>query len=324
MSAAVAAVPAPTRAIRTQKGRLKAALRYVFYGDNGTGKSTLAAHSPAPVWHDIEDGSGRLDVDRYLFRDGPGGHVPRSYSEVQSGVAELLASSHDHQSLVVDTLDRLESLMWTWLCERDGKSGIEDYGYGKGYIAALEEWRRLLMSFDRLRSERGMSIILLGHSVIRTFKNPTGEDFDRYQLRINDKAAGLIKEWADVVGFVAFEEGGSKLKGEARARGWSTGKRQVHFERSAAYDAKSRIVLPGSVDLDPTNPWAPLAAAVAEGTGLTPDEIVKLVELEIVRVSDDAMTPKVRAELKKAGKDAEALSRILNLIRTKPTKTETT
>lgn len=321
------AATAPIRAIRTQKGQLKAALRYIFYGDNGIGKSTLAAHAPAPIWLDIEDGSGRLDVERFVFRFGsngeplPGGHVPLSFGEVIGAIDALTATPHAFQTLIVDTTDRLESLMWAMICDRDRKTSIEDYGYGKGYIAALDEWRKLCLALDRLRSARGVSVVLLAHSQIRTFKNPSGDDYDRYQLRVNDKAAGFLKEWADVVGFCAFEEGGGKLdKNDDRAKGYSTGKRFVHFERTAAYDAKTRIVLPSKVELDPRNPWEPLAKAVDDGISLTAPELRALIDAELARIGDAELAPKVAATVKKTGDDVEALSRFVNNLKKQPSK----
>ena len=50
-----------------------------------------------------------------------------------------------------------------------------------------------------------MQVVIFGHSIVKTFKNPEGEDYDRYQLRVHDKTGGLIKEWCDVVGFVRFD-----------------------------------------------------------------------------------------------------------------------
>ena len=322
MSVAVAPkvnTPAParpaSRLASVSKGRLASAFRYVFYGPEGVGKSTLAAHAPAPLWLDIEDGSGRLDVNRYPFHDGTDAHVPRSYADVLVALDDLLANNEAYQTLVIDTADRLESLIWRHICERDKKSGIEDYGYGKGYQVALDEWRALCLRFDRLRTAKQMNIVILAHATIRLYKNPTGEDFDRYQLRIHDKAAGFIKEWADVAGFVAFEETTHKEKGANRAKGYSTGRRLLHVARTAAYDAKTRIALPEEIELDPTNPWAPLAAAVDESND--PKALTALIEAELAKSTDAALVAKVRGLAETAAKanDAASLSLYLNRIR---------
>lgn len=220
----VAPPPQPTsRLAAVKRGRLSSPLRFCFYGPEGIGKSTLAAHAPDPIWFDLEEGSGRLDVARYQFRDGDGGHVPHAYEEIIAAIDDLARNPHNFQTLVFDTLDRLEALMWQWMFVRDSKPGkpissIEDYGYGKGFLRAIDEWRALCVRLDRLRAARKMSIIFLGHAQVRLYKSPDSEDYDRYNLRINDKAAGFIKEWTDVTGFCMFEEFGSKL-GDDRAKG---------------------------------------------------------------------------------------------------------
>lgn len=319
--AAVAKSPAPiSRIAKAQKERLGTAHRLAFYGDNGIGKSTLAAHAPDPVWFDIEDGSGRLEVVRYPFRDGPGGHVPHGYGDILAAIEDLTNNPHDRKTLVLDTADSLEALMWRFMCLRDKKDSIEAYGYGKGYVAAVDEWRRLFVALDRLRIARGMSIVMLAHSQIRVFKNPLGEDFDRYQLRVNEKASGLIKEWCDVVGFCSFEEGAKVSGGADRAKGWDTGKRLVHFNRTAAYDAKTRLALPAEIELDPTDPWAPIAKAMSDAVDIGPVELRAAVTAELARIGDPALTAPVVAAVEKAKDDVEALSRIVNKLKSKEPK----
>jgi hypothetical protein len=296
-----------------QKGRLQDALRYIFYGGEGVGKSTLASFAPDAIFFDIEDGTGRLDAARYSFRDEPGGHVPRTLAEVYAAIRDLYASDHTWKSLVLDTADRLEAMIFSHVLKRDSKrvsatnpkgrelSSIEDYGYGKGFQIALDE----------LRSRKNMSIVVVAHATIRTFKNPEGEDYDRWHLRVQDRTAGFLKEWADVVGFCCFEEFGAKLSDDdVRAKGSSTGRRLLKLERTAAYDAKSRIPLPAEVELDLNDPWAPLARAVNAGRNMGPDELVDLIKREVTRIGDAQLTEKVRAACQ-GQKDTATLSRWL-------------
>lgn len=314
---------ATSRLAKVQKGRLKLPYRYVFYGPEGVGKSTLAAHAPSPIWFDVEDGSGRLDVARYMFRDGPGGHVPQTFQDVIAGINDLGLSEHPFQTLVIDTADRLESLIWQHVVAREsgkpsplnkgGKqlASVEDFGFGKGYQIALDEWRLLCQRLDRLRVAKNMAIVFLAHAQIRTFKNPEGDDYDRYHLRIQEKAAGFLKEWGDVTGFCCFEEGAGKMGDGDRAKGFSTGKRLLKLDRTAAFDAKSRLALPSQVELDPMNPWAPLAQAVEDGSDV--DKLSEAIAVELARIDDATTTTKVNVAVDAAKKkgDHEALSRYL-------------
>jgi hypothetical protein len=321
-----AAAKTTSRLAHVTKSRLRVPLRYVIYGQESVGKSSLAAHAPAPIWLDIEDGSGRLDVARYPFRDGPGGHVPQSFAEVLSAVDDLTTGEHSYQTLVVDTVDRLESLIWRHMIERDQPTSkvkltsVESYGYGKGFQMAVDEWRGLLVRLDRLRIARNMAIVLIGHAQIRTFKSPDSDDYDRYSLRLNDKAAGLLREWTDVLGFAAFEDG-ARARGDERAKGWSTGRRLLKLQRTAAYDAKSRVPLPPEVELDPENPWAPFAKAVDEGLDLDPQQLIKGIDAEVARIGDQALAARVKGLVEAAvgAKDAGALARYLSNLQKRPT-----
>lgn len=310
-------------------GRIITGWRGTFYGAEAVGKSTLGAYSPAPIFIDVEDGTSNLDVARYIFRDGADGHVPRTLSEIYAAIAALLEKEHPFKTVVIDTLDRLESLIWAHILERDSgkqsamnKAGkklqsIESYGYGKGYVLALDEWRRLCRQLDQLRLKRGMNVMLLGHAQIRLFKNPEGEDYDRYHLRVNDKAAGFIKEWCDIVGFCCYEEGGAKLSDDdRRAKGYSTGRRLIRLERTAAYDAKTRFPLPDVIELAADNPFAPLGEALQSA----PDNIRASIATELLRLGDPALKKKVSAAVKKAGADAATLSRYLNDLKTRNPK----
>jgi DNA polymerase III delta prime subunit len=320
---------APSRLGKVARGKLATAYRYLVYGPEGVGKSSLAADSERPIFVDVDDGSAGLEVARYLFHDGQGGHVPQSYEDVRAAIADLLNNDHEFKTLVLDTADRLESLLWRFILSREsghatamnkgGKAltSIEDFGYGKGYQLALDEWRGLCRALDELRNKKQMNIIILAHAQIRTFKSPDSEDFDRYSLRLNDKAGGFLREWADVTGFACFEESSGKLGDDGRSKGYSTGRRLLKLTRTATYDAKTRLALPDQVELDPAHPWAPLAQAVANNEAQTPASLASAIAEELVRLNDAELTAKVNAEVAKAIKDNNkgALSRYLNALK---------
>src|SRR5688572_27062951 len=95
------AAPARTSRIgNVKRGVMKEPLRALIYGPPGVGKTTLAAHAPAPIWLDVEGGSGELDVARYEFRDEADGTIPRSFTEVLSAVDDLIVAPHNYQTIV--------------------------------------------------------------------------------------------------------------------------------------------------------------------------------------------------------------------------------
>src|SRR5690348_6173787 len=115
------------------RGRQDRPRRILLHGVEGVGKSTFGASAERPVFLGPEDGTAHLDVPRFP--------APETWTEALEAIDALRTATHDYQHLVIDTLDWLEPLNWTHICQRDHQDNIESYGYGKGYVAALDEWR---------------------------------------------------------------------------------------------------------------------------------------------------------------------------------------
>jgi hypothetical protein len=293
--AATKEAPRPAnRLARVVTGKLDKPVRVVIFGGDGIGKSTFAANAPAPIFIGAEDGTAQLDVAR----------MPDigSWRDVLDALAEL-DSQHSYRTVAIDSADWLEPMIWDAVCASGNKQSIEDYGYGKGYVMALNEWRRLTSALDRLRERRGMNAIIIAHAHIRTFKNPAGDDFDRWELKLHQKAGGLLKEWCDAVLFANYET--LTHKSGERVKGISTGARLLYTERTAAWDAKNRYDLPPEIPLawdafyDATQAHTPAPAGSIEGA----------ISALLDGMSDD-ITKRVRDAVKKASGDAAQLARI--------------
>ncbi len=264
-------------------GKRREPYRLLLAGVEGIGKTTFAASAPKPILLEPEQGSGHLDVPRFP--------PPANLADVFAAVEELISGQHDYQTLVVDTVDWLEPLVWQFVCARDGKLDIEDYGYGKGYQVALDEWRKVLAALERLQNLKGMNVILLAHTTLRTFKNPEGEDFDRYELKLNAKAAGIVKEWVKAVLFTNYETFAVKAKGALKAKGVASGARLLYTTRSAAYDAKNRYSLPAALPLS----WAEFDRAAKLGQPLTDDELREAIKVNAARAGGEVEKSAVAA-----------------------------
>jgi len=285
-------------------GKLQEPWRILLDGVEGIGKTTLAADCPDPIFLGTEDGTGHLDVKRFA--------KPETFEDCLDAIYELRKGQHSFKTLVVDTVDHMEPLIWAHVCARDNQENIEGYGFGKGFQVALDEHRRFLKALEQLRAEKGMNILLLAHVAMRTFKNPEGPDFDRYELKLNLKAAGLYKEWVDAVLFANWDQFAAKKKNEkegvfAKGKGVSTGARLLFTQRTAAYDAKNRFGLPQSLPLE----WAALDQAMREGQPSTPADLIA----EITRKAADltaADKDAVTAALTRAGQDVVKLEQLNN------------
>ena len=139
---------------------------------------------------------------------------------------------------------------------------IEDFGYGKGYVKADELWLRFLRGMNNLRDDRGMTVVLLAHEEIKTFSDPERDSYDRYRLRLHKRAAEMVIENADVVGFMNYVTTIRKEKGgfaKETAKGSGSGLRTLHLAERPAFTAKNRFDMPDSVLIKKDQGYAALA-----------------------------------------------------------------
>jgi hypothetical protein len=298
------AAPPPKLKLATSRGRMAYPLWITLYAVEGLGKSTFASKAPKPLFIDVEHGTRELDVERFVFDEATGRTTPESLTEFIAALRALDTDEHDYKTAVVDTLDAVEALIHAHICYRDGKQGIEDYGFGKGYVAALDEWRVLAAMFERLR-KRGINVITLAHTAIKAFKDPASEGYDRYQMKLHQSAAGLMKERSDIVLFGTHEDHAVKNDKTKRVRGVSTGSRIIHTVHNAAWDAKNRHDLPEEMPLD----WDEFWEAVQAHRPADPSTLIAEITRKATSAPEDVKN-KTLASLERVGTDAVKLAQL--------------
>jgi hypothetical protein len=242
--------------------------RILLYGTEGIGKSTFGARAPAPIFVPTEDGLGEIDCHHFPLAD--------SFEQVIEDLAALHKEPHDYQSVVVDSLDWLERLIWDEVCAEYGVKSIEkvDGGYAKGYTHALTPWREVLSRLDALRLDRGMVVILIAHARVEKFEDPESAAYDRYSPRLHKHAGALVTEWCDAVLFATRrfrteteEAGFNRTRTIATAVGADGGERILRTVGGPACIAKNRYGLPAELPLSlPALMDAMTVAAGQEGT----------------------------------------------------------
>jgi len=218
--------------------------KVTLYGPGKIGKSTTAASYPGAIGILTEDGCNNIDSKAFP--------LCQSLGDVYQCIGALLSEEHDYQLVFVDSLDWLEPLLYEHVCAKYGWKDIESPGYGKGYIAAAEEWRTVLAGLDELRNTRNMGIVLLAHEQIKRFENPMTESYDHYTLKLHQRSTALVQEWADVIAFANYrtftrkEDAGFNKK-ETKAIG--SGERLLYLEARPAFLAGNRFGLPAELPL---------------------------------------------------------------------------
>jgi hypothetical protein len=243
---------------KIQRGKQPLPPRLVLYGTEGIGKSTFGSQCPAPIFIQTEDGLAEIDCDKFP--------LATSFDDVVGYLSSLLTEPHEYQTVVIDSLDWLERLIWDDLCRQHNVSSIEkvDGGYAKGYTHALTHWRHLLGLLNRLRTERGMVVLCIAHARIEKFEDPEATAYDRYSPRLHKHACSLVCEWADAVMFatrkirVQTEDAGfNRKRGVAFGIGKDGGERVLRTIGGPSCVAKNRFSLPEQLPLS----WPAFMAA---------------------------------------------------------------
>lgn len=233
--------------------------KIMLIGQEGVGKSTAGAKMPNPVFLCGESG-----LVGPQFADTPS-FTPTSWTEALAFCEELASNPSGYKTLVIDTLDWIEPMLYTHVVAAAKKNDIkhiEDFGYGKGYVIAQQEARKMLAVLDKVNAA-GMAVLILSHSQLKTVKNPEGDDYDHFESKVNTKVAGIFKEWCDAVLFARFEIYVRKDGMKVKAQGGT--ERIVQTTHSAAWDAKNRYGLPEVMDLDMSEIYTHIVAGKSSG-----------------------------------------------------------
>lgn len=205
--------------------------RIVLYGPHGIGKSTFGASTPLPVFLPTEDGLTTIDVPHF--------DTAKKLDDVWQYMTALIKEEHSFKTVVIDTIDWLETLIFAQVCADGGKANIEDFGYAKGYTYALKYWDKFLNGLEAIRA-KGLAVLLLAHSEIKPYSPPDSTAYDRYQIAIHKAAAARIEEYSDAVLFCNYKVFITKDGLKTKASG---GERVIYTSPSPAYRAKNRYGL---------------------------------------------------------------------------------
>lgn len=255
------ATPFPSLALPTKRAIVP---RVVFTATEGWGKTSLAAHAPGAVLIQSRGETGY----QTLFDAGRVPAVPTALVESWDALLALLDSMIAEPGaiklLALDALGGLERLCHEHVCARDFKNDWGEKGFSsfhKGYDLAVTDWLGVLNRLDRL-NEKGVAIIILSHVQVKSFKNPAGSDFDRYEAACHAKTWAVTSKWADACLFGQFLTITDKQGGRTKGIGGTD--RVVYCERRDSHDAKNRYGLPELIDIpaDPTKAWATISALI--------------------------------------------------------------
>jgi len=232
---------------RISKGSPPLPPRIVIIGEEGVGKSTAGLALPSPLFICAEDGLvGRNFKDTNQFH-------PTSWQDTLDHARWMAEADHPYKSYILDTVDWIEPLVISHILTRDKTTftDISQYKNGAGYIAVASEFRLLISELDSLR-RHGLHTMLLFHSKITNFSNPTGDDYSRFASEALRKVGSLARQWADLIIFAQFETITKQVSVPfgKQTKAFGGKRRLAQMEHSAAWDAKTRFNIPTVMEFD--------------------------------------------------------------------------
>jgi DNA polymerase III delta prime subunit len=212
----------------------KKGVKFCFYGPEGIGKSTLASQLPSTLFIDTEGSTDHMNVVRYPR--------PQSWDALLDMVED--AGNLKIRTLVIDTADWAERLCTDALCAAKGWKGIEDAGYGKGYVYQAEAFGKLLDKLTEI-AEKGINVGFCAHAQLRKIEAPeeTGA-YDHWEMKLAKKIGPMVKEWADLLIFCNYKIMVVKGANPMEKNKVAGGKRVMYTSHHPIWDAKNRFGLP--------------------------------------------------------------------------------
>lgn len=222
--------------------------RTAIYGTGGIGKSTLAAAignlGKNALFLDADAGSKRVACNRLGPQQGL-----VDWQSLRAALAnDSLLAPYD--VVILDSISRCEEWCVAHVIKTIPAGSIEkrfgsvdrleDYGYGKGFQHVYEEMKKLLADLDR-QVLAGRDVVVVAHSCKANVPNPKGEDFIRYEPRLQTSSTGkadvrsLFKEWLDHLVFVDYD---ISVGDDQKAIGHGT--RTIYCQERPTHVAKSR------------------------------------------------------------------------------------
>lgn len=188
-------------AIEIKQDFSETAWTMLLYGEAGIGKTTFASWAPKALILNLENGLKGLDLKA-------SGAFATNALESYADVKELLIkgkASERFDTFVVDSVTKLQEYMIADICDKEKKETLADFAYGKGYAKFVAEIALFMELVESLK-RNGKNVLLIAHSHIETFQDPTAEPYDRFNVALDKRVSEKVKANVDYVWYMHQEK----------------------------------------------------------------------------------------------------------------------
>lgn len=188
----------PTIPIEQHAGKFnKDRVRFLIYGDSGSGKTVFASSWPKPIFLDLDDGmsSVKRPVERVSIR---------TWEQLQKAYVFLMHGKHDFKTVVVDSLNETQfQAMSSTLTQ------YPNVRRSYGSVPGVSDYGKALDDFDKfVRYMRALPMNVV--FIAQLAKRESEEEMFQPQLTGKSTAQNVCR-MMDVVGFI--------YKGESQDQG---------------------------------------------------------------------------------------------------------
>lgn len=227
--------------------------RTFFYAREKWGKSSMASYAKKPIFFMTRGETGLLELlSAGSIKDTP--HFPYdpikppTWPVLMQAIQELIKEPHDYSTFVIDTANGAETLCQDHVRMKFFENNQKKFAnYGKGMEQCRILWGEFLAMLDQLREVRNVAPLMLAHTEVKKFDDPTADDsYDKYRPACNPKLWEITHKWADCICFGHFQpEVYEADNGKMKAKGQMN--RVICFDQSPCWEAGNRYGITGQV-----------------------------------------------------------------------------
>lgn len=214
-------------------------------GEEGIGKTSLAASFPKPVFIRAEEGTKSLtgeEVKKYFteVREMP---TITKYSDIIEQLNALGEQKHDYKTVVIDTITQLNTMIESEIVAKDKALSINSAlgGYGAGQNAVADKHAAVRDICGNLRSFKKMNIVFLAHADYEKIDPPDAESYLRYTVKLHHKSMVHYIDNVDLVAYIKLQTYVTEGKDKKRNMATTDGNRIITCYKTPNHVSKNRF-----------------------------------------------------------------------------------
>lgn len=176
---------------------------FFIYGDNKTGKTTIASKFPKNLLLGFEKGYGMIPGIRAI--------PINKWSEAIKVQKQLLQDARDvlagkkpettFKTIIIDTAEQAQILVEKYVCESNDVEAIKDIPYGQGWGMPS----KVIDEFCQTLTKAGYALITISHAKQQQYDNPDGTSYQRIQPSLDPRTLKVFEDMVDIMAFAAVE-----------------------------------------------------------------------------------------------------------------------